>query len=53
MCRNSIEERISNLIKSKTDLFEEVVAPTETIIRQLGRDELADLLDLDLGGSAD
>ena len=46
--RNSIEERISNLIRHKMDLFEEVVAPTETIIRCLDRDEIAELLDLDL-----
>ena len=45
--RETIEERIDNLIRRKIALFEEVVAPTENIIRGIDRRELAQLLDLD------
>ncbi len=44
--RDSIEERIDRLIRQKTALFEEVVAPTENIIRSINRQEIAELLDL-------
>jgi len=46
--RNTIEERIDELIRSKIDLMERVVAPTEDVISNLGRKELIDLLDLDV-----
>ncbi len=45
--RDTIEERIDKLIRRKVALFEEVVAPTENIIRGIDRRELAQLLDLD------
>ncbi len=44
--RDTIEERIDNLIRRKIALFEEVVAPTENIIRGIDRRELVQLLDL-------
>ncbi len=46
--RDTIEERIDELIRSKVDLMERVVAPTEDVIASLGRKELINLLDLDL-----
>jgi SNF2 family DNA or RNA helicase len=46
--RNTIEERIDELIRTKVDLIERVVAPTEDVISNLGRDELIDLLDLEI-----
>jgi hypothetical protein len=46
--RNTIEERIDELIRSKVDLIERVVAPTEDVISNLGRNELIDILDLDI-----
>ncbi len=46
--RNTIEERIDELIRSKVDLIERVVAPTEDVISSLGRNELMDLLDLEI-----
>jgi SNF2 family DNA or RNA helicase len=46
--RNTIEERIDELIRSKVDLMERVVAPTEDVISNLGRKELIDLLDLEI-----
>lgn len=45
--RNTIEERIDQLIQSKVELFDTVVAPTEAVIRGLGRRELAALLGLE------
>jgi SNF2 family DNA or RNA helicase len=45
--RNTIEERIDELIRTKVDLMERVVAPTEDFISSLGRDELIGLLDLE------
>ncbi len=47
--RDTIEERIDKLIRRKVALFEEVVAPTENIIRGIDRKELAQLLDLGQG----
>jgi len=44
--RNSIEERIDRLIRKKIDLFEQVVAPTESVVRGLSRSEIAELLDI-------
>ena len=44
--RETIEERIDTLIRRKIALFEEVVAPTENIIRSINRREIAELLDL-------
>jgi superfamily II DNA or RNA helicase len=46
--RNTIEERIDELIRSKVDLMERVVAPTEDVISNLGRQEIIDLLDLEI-----
>jgi len=61
--RDSIEERIDELIRSKTLLMEQVVAPTDDVIRTMSRAELAALLGIDLdaapghgagnGGAAD
>ncbi|HHQ48586.1 MAG TPA: DEAD/DEAH box helicase, partial [Acidobacteria bacterium] len=42
--RNTIEERIDEIIRRKVDLMECIVAPTEDVIRGLDRDELARLL---------
>jgi len=44
--RNTIEERIDAIIRSKTELLEAVVAPTENIIARLSRAEIAELLGL-------
>ncbi len=49
--RDTIEERIDELIRTKVDLMERVVAPTEDVIASLGRKELIELLDLELPGS--
>jgi hypothetical protein len=46
--RNSIEERIHDLIQRKVALFEDVVSPTEAVIRGLDRRELATLLGFDI-----
>ena len=46
--RNTIEERIDELIRSKVDLIERVVAPTEDVISNLGRQDLIDILDLEI-----
>jgi len=46
--RNTIEERIDELIRTKIDLMERVVAPTEDVIASLNRSELIDLLDLEI-----
>jgi len=46
--RNTIEERIDELIRSKVDLIERVVAPTKDVFSNLGRNELIDLLDLEI-----
>ena len=42
--RDTIEERIDALIRNKVQLMEEVVAPTEELVRGLSRRELAELL---------
>jgi SNF2 family DNA or RNA helicase len=46
--RNTIEERIDELIRSKIDLIQRVVAPTEDVIAKLERRELINLLDLEI-----
>lgn len=46
--RNTIEERIDELIRSKIDLIQRVVAPTEDVIAKLDRRELINLLDLEI-----
>jgi SNF2 family DNA or RNA helicase len=46
--RNTIEERIDELIRSKIDLIQRVVAPTKDVIAKLDRTELIDLLDIDI-----
>jgi SNF2 family DNA or RNA helicase len=46
--RNTIEERIDALIRSKIQLIEEIVTPTEELVRKLSRDELAELLDVEI-----
>jgi len=48
--RDTIEERIDELIRAKIDLMERVVAPTEDVVSGLGREELIDLLDLKVPG---
>lgn len=50
--RDTIEERIDAMIRSKTRLIDEVVAPTEELVRGLNRTELAALLDLSIDGQA-
>ena len=42
--RDSVEERIDRIIRDKARLLEEVVPPTEDVVRSLGRGELAELL---------
>ncbi len=44
--RDSIEERIDQLIRRKISLFEQVVAPTEGVVRGLSRSQIAELLDI-------
>ena len=46
--RNTIEERIDHLIRDKTKLIEQIVSPTEDVVRHLTRRELAKLLDLEI-----
>ncbi|MCJ7753364.1 MAG: DEAD/DEAH box helicase, partial [Thermoanaerobaculales bacterium] len=48
--RDTIEERIDELIRAKVDLMERVVAPTEDVIGGLGRRELIKLLSLKVPG---
>jgi SNF2 family DNA or RNA helicase len=48
--RDTIEERIDEMIRSKTRLIDEVVAPTEELVHGLSRKELAALLDIEVGG---
>ncbi len=48
--RDTIEERIDELIRAKVDLMERVVAPTEDVIGGLGRKELIELLNLEIPG---
>jgi SNF2 family DNA or RNA helicase len=48
--RDTIEERIDEMIRSKARLIDEVVAPTEELVHGLSRKELAALLDIDVGG---
>jgi len=48
--RDTIEERIDELIRAKIDLMERVVAPTEDVIGGLGRNELIELLNLKITG---
>ena len=48
--RDTIEERIDELIRAKIDLMERVVAPTEDLIAGLDRGELIGLLDLKIPG---
>ena len=43
------EERIDLMIQRKRQLFEEVVAPTENVLRSLSRSELAELIQRELG----
>ncbi len=46
--RNTVEERIDELIRSKIELMEQVVAPTEDVLRAFDRRELASLLGIEL-----
>ncbi len=48
LTRDSIEERIDQLIRKKADLMDRVVAPTEDVIGTLSRAEIVDLLDLEV-----
>jgi len=48
--RNTIEERIDAMIRRKSQLLDEVVAPTDQVVRRLGRSELAELLGVRLEG---
>ncbi|MGD9252532.1 MAG: DEAD/DEAH box helicase [Holophagae bacterium] len=48
LTRNTIEERIDELIRKKTDLMEQIVAPTEDVISTLSRSDIVDLLDLEI-----
>jgi len=42
--RDTIEERIDAMIRRKSQLLDEVVAPTDQIVRRLDRNDLAELL---------
>jgi SNF2 family DNA or RNA helicase len=46
--RDTVEERIDELIRSKLELMEQVVAPTEDVLRAFDRSELAALLGIEL-----
>ncbi len=46
--RDTIEEKIDELIRRKLDLMDAVVAPTEEVVRGLDRRQLANLLGIDL-----
>jgi len=46
--RSTIEERIDDLIRNKTQLIEQIVSPTEDVVRHLSRRELATLLDVEI-----
>jgi hypothetical protein len=48
LTRDTIEERIDELIRSKIELMEQVVAPTEDFVSNLGRQELINLLDIEI-----
>jgi hypothetical protein len=50
--RDTIEERIDELIRSKIELMDRVVAPTEEVIHRLDRREIVNLLDLEIGGKS-
>ncbi len=49
LTRNTIEERIDRLIRDKSELAEQVVASSESILRALTRAELAELLGIPPG----
>jgi SNF2 family DNA or RNA helicase len=51
--RDTIEERIDELIRSKVELMDRVVAPTEEVINRLDRREIVDLLDLEIEEKSD
>jgi SNF2 family DNA or RNA helicase len=44
--RDTVEERIDRIIRSKLDLMDQVVTPTEHVLRSLTRSQLVELLDL-------
>lgn len=46
--RDTIEERIDDLIRSKIELIEHVVTPTEDVLKAFDRRELAELLGIEL-----
>ena len=46
--RDTIEERIDAIIKAKLQLIDDVVVPTDQVVRSLDRRELAQLLGLQL-----
>jgi superfamily II DNA or RNA helicase len=46
--RDTVEERIDDLIRSKLELMEQVVAPTEDVLRAFDRNELAKLLGIEI-----
>jgi SNF2 family DNA or RNA helicase len=46
--RNTIEERIDELIRSKVELMERVVTPTEDVISSFSRQEIMGLLDIEV-----
>jgi SNF2 family DNA or RNA helicase len=48
LTRNTIEERIDELIRKKVDLMEQIVAPTEDVLGTLSKGEIVELLDLDV-----
>ena len=46
--RDTVEERVDELIRSKLDLMDRVVAPTEDVLRSFDRRELAALLGIEV-----
>ncbi|MCP4895921.1 MAG: DEAD/DEAH box helicase [bacterium] len=46
--RDTIEEKIDELIRTKLDLMDVVVAPTERVVKGLDRRQLADLLGIEI-----
>jgi superfamily II DNA or RNA helicase len=49
LTRDTIEERIDSLIRTKAELMEQVVGPTEDVLRTFGREDMARLLGIELG----
>ncbi|MFH1177961.1 MAG: DEAD/DEAH box helicase [Acidobacteriota bacterium] len=47
----TVEERIDAIIRRKVELVDEVITPTEEVLRRLTREELAEVLGIPLGAA--